>query len=405
MSRSKSLVAGLLLWSCLVVAPSLAATTDTAGRWVGTWATSTYAGEAGRGQSSDVTLRQIAHISIGGRQLRVRFTNEHGTLPLRIGAASVALAGNGGAIQPGSDRPLTFDGRESATIAIGAVLLSDPVEFNVPAAADLAISLYLPLQEIGTLTQHGDPRQTHYMVSGNAVRSANLQQPTTQTSSQFLSGIDVLADRKARAIVALGDSITDGAASTRDTNRRWPDFLARRFAADKRTANVGVLNQGISGNRLLNPYTAEAALARFDSDVLAQSGVSHVIVLIGINDIGRWGRPHILADEVSKEDIIAGLKQLITRAHAHDIKVIGATLTPYEGAAYFSSRGEAIRQGVNQWIRESNAFDGVADFDAATRDTQQPSRFSSATDSGDHLHPNDAGMEAMANAINLDLFK
>jgi lysophospholipase L1-like esterase len=205
--------------------------------------------------------------------------------------------------------------------------------------------------------------------------------------------------------VALGDSITDGAASTRDTNHRWPDLLARRLAADKRLPAVGVINEGIGGSRLLNPFTGPAVLARFDRDVTAQSGVSHVIVLIGINDIGRWGRPHSPSDEVTAEEIIAGLKQLIVRAHDHSIKVIGATLTPYEGANYFSTKGETIRTAVNEFIRNGKQFDGVADFDLATRDPAHPTRFSAATDSGDHLHPNDAGMEAMANAVDLALLK
>jgi len=384
---------------------SFATVAGEASRWVGTWATSVYEGEPGRNQVADVTLRQIAHVSIGGKQVRVRFSNEFGSVPLEIGPAAIALSIGNGGIQADTDHALTFDGRASAKIPAGATLISDPVDWSVPALSDVAVSLYLPKQDVGSVTYHGDARQTQYQTYGNTVHAPALENPITQASTYFLSGIDVLADKTAHAVVALGDSITDGAQSTRDTNRRWPDFLARRLAADKRFAQTGVLNEGIGGARLLNPNTGPAVLARFDRDVTAQSGVSHVIVLIGINDIGRWGRPHIASDEVTAEEIIAGLKQLIVRAHDHNIKIIGATLTPYEGANYASAKGETIRQTVNQWIRDGKQFDGVADFDAATRDTQHPSRFSAATDSGDHLHPNDAGMEAMAGAIELALLK
>jgi lysophospholipase L1-like esterase len=396
----RSILLGIAGW--LLSAAAFAADTD---KWVGTWATSVYAGEPGRNQMADVTLRQIAHLSIGGRQIRVRLSNEFGTMPLQIGAAGVALSAANGGIQADTDHPLTFDGRASTKIPPGATLLSDPVDWKVPAQSAVAVSLYLPRQDVDGVSYHNDARQTEYQTYGNTVHAAALENATSQTSTYFLSSIDVLADKSARAVVALGDSITDGADSTRDTNRRWPDFLARRLAADKRLTTVGVLNEGIGGARLLNPNTGPAVLARFERDVIAQSGVSHVIVLIGINDIGRWGRPHIASDEVSAEELIAGLKQIVVRAHDHRIKVIGATLTPYEGAGYFSTRGETIRQTVNQWIRESQQLDGVADFDAATRDSQHPARFSAATDSGDHLHPNDAGMEAMANAVELALLK
>jgi lysophospholipase L1-like esterase len=388
--------------SALLSSATLAAETS---RWVGTWATAVYAGEPGRNQIADVTLRQIAHLSIGGKRLRVRFSNEFGTVPLEIGPAAIALSAGSGGIQADTDHALTFDGRASAKIPAGATLFSDPVDWNVPPQSDVAVSFYLPRQDVGGVTHHGESRQTQYQVNGNAVHAAALENATTQTSLFFLSSIDVLADKAAHAVVALGDSITDGSASTRDTNRRWPDFLARRLAADKRFAQIGVLNEGIGGARLLNPNTGPAVLARFDRDVIAQTGVSHVIVLIGINDLGRWGRPHIPADEVTAEEVIAGLRQLIVRAHDHGIKIIGATITPYEGAGYFSAKGETMRQTVNQWIRDGKQFDGVADFEAATRDPEHPARFSSATDSGDHLHPNDAGMEAMANAVELALLK
>lgn len=353
----------------------------------------------------DVTLRQIARLSIGGRQIRVHLSNEFGALPLQIGAAGIALSNGKDGIQANTDHALTFDGRTSVKIPPGAVIISDPVNWSVPAQSDVAVSLYLSPQDVVGVTQHADARQTHYQTYGNTVHSPALENATQQTSTYFLSGIDVLADKAARAVVALGDSITDGSQSTRDMNRRWPDYLSRRLAADKQLARTGVLNAGISGARLLNPYTGPAVLARFDRDVTAQSGVSHVIVLISINDVGRWGRPHMASDEVTAEEIIAGLRQLIVRAHDHGIKIIGATLTPYEGAFYFSAKGESIRQDVNRWIREGKEFDGVADFDAATRDPEHPARFSALTDSGDHLHPGDAGMEAMANAVELALLK
>jgi lysophospholipase L1-like esterase len=223
-------------------------------------------------------------------------------------------------------------------------------------------------------------------------------------SWNFLKGVDVQAEREAGSIVAFGDSITDGAKSTRDTNTRWPDVLAARLAANKATAHLGVLNQGIGGNRILHDNTGPSALARFDRDVIAQAGVKYVIILEAINDIGHAADPKKPYDIVSADDLIAGFSQMARRAHTHGIKVIGATLTPYIGAGYQSPAGEAMRQAVNQWIRTTKELDGVVDFDKATADPAHPGVFLPADDSGDHLHPNDAGYKAMGEAIDLKLF-
>jgi lysophospholipase L1-like esterase len=345
----------------------------------------------------------IAHTSIGGRRVRIELSNAFGRGALAIVTAHIALRDKESAIVPASDRPLLFDGQPSCTIPPGATELSDPVDLEVPAASDLAVSLYIP--DSGTLTLHAVGLHTTYISKeGDLTGARTIEQGTTAQSYYFLTNIDVLAPADAAAIVTFGDSITDGARSTPNTDRSWPSFLARRLAASG-GANIAVLNQGISGNRLLRDGAGINALARFDRDVLAQPGVKWLMVLEGINDIGLGSRAEAEAsDAVTPEDLIGALQQLIERAHAHGIKVIGGTLTPYEGAAYYSPAGEQIRLQVNQWIRSAGAFDAVVDFDAVTRDPGQPKRFRANFNDGDHLHPNDAGYEAMANAIDLSVF-
>jgi lysophospholipase L1-like esterase len=351
------------------------------------------------------TLRQIVHTGVGGRRLRVVLSNAFGTSPLTVGAAHVALRDKDSAIVPASGRALTFSGRPTMTIPAGGVLFSDPVDLNAPSMADLAIDLYLPADTNipSPLTMHAGALQTSYVseTGNHAGRSAFPVVATTQ--SWFLvSRVEVTAPQSVGAIVAYGDSITDGSRSTPDTNNRWPNHLARRLLA--LPAPMAVLNAGIGGNRVLSEgaFTAGMnAVARFDRDVLQQTGVTHVIVLEGINDIGNArANPTPTA-----EDLIAAHKQLIERAHTRGIRIFGATLTPFEGAAYFTQVGEAKRQAVNQWIRTSRAYDGVIDFDEATRDPSHPARFLPQYESGDHLHPSDAGYRAMAEAIDLSLFK
>jgi lysophospholipase L1-like esterase len=434
------------------IAPARAGANRTAERWVGTWATALVArpqqfppvgagsaapanaprapapaqaapqtavpatgsvppGDAGprRGFAGpppvfrDQTLRQIVHVSLGGQRVRVVFSNAFGTAPLEIGAAHVALRETGPAIAAGSARALTFAGRPSAAIPPGAVLVSDPVDLAVPALADLAVDLYLPGDieaSASPFTTHLGAQQTSYVsTSGNQSGVPELPVQSTTASWYFLARVEVAAGPRAGAVVAFGDSITDGTRSTPDTNRRWPDFLAQRLAAAK--LEISVLNQGIAGNRVLGDGAGVSALARFDRDVLVQTGATHVIVLESINDIG-------LAREnptPSAADLIAGQRQLIERAHARGLKIYGATLTPFIGARYATPEGEAKRQAVNEWIRTSQAYDGVIDFDRAVRDPGDPTRLLPQYNPGDNLHMTDAGYQAMADAIDLSLFQ
>lgn len=358
------------------------------------------------------TVRQIVRMSLGGEEIRVVLTNVFGTAPLDIGAAHVAPRGKGAAIVPASGRTLTFDGKTTASIPAGALIVSDPVRLTVPPLADLAIDLYLPGNTAATsspLTIHAASWQTNYVSPpGNHAGAVDMPVQTTTTyvrgdglqssSWFFLARVEVMAPRQVGAVVAFGDSITDGTQSTIDTNSRWPDHLARRLAAQK--IQMGVLNAGIGGNRLLSDGPSVNGLARFDRDVLLQPGATHVIVLLGINDIGG-ARENA---SPSAADLIAGHKQLIERARAHGLKIYGATLTPFEGANYWTKAGEAKRQALNEWIRTSHAYDGVIDFDAAMRDPKHPTKFLPKYDPGDHLHPNPAGYKAMADAANLALF-
>jgi lysophospholipase L1-like esterase len=373
--------------------------------WVGTWAASPQMPAGGNGIPesdegfNDQTVRMIARVSIGGEEVRVRFSNAFGSAAMTIGDAHLALAGKEAAIVPGTDRALTFSGEKSFTIPPGAMVMSDPVHLNVPPLASVAVSVFAP-NATGPATWHELARATTY-TSGTGDFTASVDMPVAKTTKSWywLSGIEVLADAQTGAVVALGDSITDGAYATADANHRWPDVLADEIS-DRKEGAMAVLNEGISGNRLLHDVAGMNALARFDPDVLAQDGVRYLIVLEGINDIG-W--PHMqggkyAADKVSAAEIIAALRQIAERAHAHGIRVFGGTLTPFEGAFYETPDGEVEREALNRWIRTSGAFDGVIDFDKVTRDPAQPKRFLPADDSGDHLHPGDAGYKAMGHA-------
>src|SRR5882672_505144 len=350
------------------------------------------------------TLRQIVHVSVGGDRVRVVLSNAFGTAPLEIGAADVGLRDKDAAVVAGSVKPLTFAGKSKATILAGATLVSDAVAIKVAPVSDLVIDLYVP-GDLGVspspVTTHGGASQTNYLSETGDHTGEPGFKVAGQTRSWFLlARVEVPASANTRAVVTFGDSITDGAASTVDTNNRWPDGLARRLA-EQSGGSVAVLNAGISGNRVLGDGAGVSALARFDRDVLMQTGVTHVVVMEGINDIG------VARNDAnpSADDLIAGQKQLIERAHARGLKIIGATLTPYDGAAYCTPEGEAKRQALNQWIRTSGAYDGVIDFDKATRDAAAPSKFAATADSGDHLHPRDAGYKAMADSIDLTLFR
>lgn len=386
-------------------------------RWVGTWSTSPMPPEPGFGITnpgfSNQTLRQIVRVSIGGRKLRVRFSNTFGVTPLTIGAASLALPDSGSAVIADSIRILSFSGKPTITIPPGARVLSDPVKLVVRPLSELAITVHLP-DETGPATWHSSSFQTSYIsTAGNYSDSVDIPVESTTMSWFFLTGIEVRAPRRDGAIVALGNSITDGTSSTPDTNSRWPDKLAERLTKldrKKRKSSkrphrrFAVLNEGIAGNRVLNDVISVNASARFDRDVLTQAGVTHVVLMEGINDIGI---PELGFEqqEIEAADIIAGYRQLIERAHTRGLKIFGATLTPFEGAIYYTPAGEVKRQKVNAWIRSSREFDAVIDFDRALRDPQNPTRFLPEYNSGDNLHPSDAGYAAMANAIDLRLFR
>ena len=385
--------------------------------WIATWGASPspqLATEADMKKAKlefeDQTLREIVRTSIGSHTLRVRLSNAFGKETVEIGASHLALRAKDSGIQSGSDRSLTFSGRSTVSIPPNALVLSDPVNLDVPALSDLAISLYLPKAAVAGGI-HYSAQQTSYVGKGDQTGASSLADAATTTSWIFLSGVDVLAANSASTIVAFGDSITDGARSTVDANLRWPNVLASRLAAKHKS--LGVLDAGIGGNRILHDATANVrfginALARFDADVLAQAGVRYVIVLEGINDLGHAGTSAPVSETVSAEDIIAGLRQMIERCHEKGILIFGATLTPFAGTVspgYFSPEKEVKRKAVNEWIRTSKAFDGVVDFEKAIQDPQNPDRMLPAYDGGDHLHPGDAGYKAMGESIDLALFK
>jgi lysophospholipase L1-like esterase len=386
-------------------------------RWVGTWAAAMHAPSEGLGEAfpsqffefDKQTVRQIVRTSIGGDQVRVRLANTFGDVPLVIGAARLALRDSGEHIDPASDRELTFSGSPSITVPPGALAVSDPVALTVPALSELAVSIYFPEPTTST-TVHALAFQTNYFSPmGDFTAEAAMPVEATAQSWVFLTGIDVTVTEPTGVVVTLGDSITDGALSTPDTNQRWPDLLAERLVGDANQPAKAVLNAGIGGNRVLNDppegfeFSGPNALARFDRDVLAQPGVTHLIVFEGINDIGLPTLSGDPTEFVSADELIAGLRQLAERAHEHGIVAIGATITPFEGSMVFSEEGEAIRQAVNDWIRTGDAFDAVIDFDEVVRDPRQPTHLLPAFDAGDNLHPNDDGLRAMAESIDLAL--
>ena len=401
-------------------------------RWVTTWTTANAASDHPT-VFSNQTIREIVHTTIGGSSVRIRLSNTFGTRAIRLDAVFIGLqkmepreAGlqrDGPALAPRSNHEVTFGGSRSIAIPEGAEALSDPISFSVGSEQNLAISLFTA-GETGPATVHGSAFQTNY-VSGagnfaaeegaNAFAVATGSKTTgskTTGSWYFLSAVEVLtpADVKG-AVVALGDSITDGASSRPDKNERWTDVLARRLLAGD--TKIAVLNAGIGGNRVLtsSPCWGQNALARLGRDVLAQAGIEAVILFEGTNDIGQPDAPAADTNpcrsrtQVTADEIIAGYKQIIARTHSRGLKIFGATILPYHGIGAWTTTGEAKRVAVNQWIRTSRAFDGIIDFDAALRDPATPSRMAPQYDSGDHLHPGPAGHEAMGNAVDLALFR
>ena len=387
-------------------------------RWIGSWVAppappmAAPANNPGRGTPTfdNQTIVQLVRLSAGGQRLRLRLSNEYGPQPLAIGAARVALVDASGAVVPGSDRPVTFAGGRAATLPPNAPLLSDPVALPTKALSKLRVSLYLPSDTHGCschmlgvervlVSPPGD--WTEKPLPAPATAAPGARPPEYRA---FLSGVQVeTAGPAAPVIVAFGDSITDGYGSTAGANHRWPDRLAERLTAASAGRPVAVVNAGISGNRVLSdnlqvPIFGQSALSRFDRDVLSVPGATHLIILEGVNDLG--GKPAPSADM-----LIAGYRQLIARAHEHGLKIYGATIIPYGGAGYFTAQGEAERAKINAWIRTAHEFDGVVDLDAAIRDPARPERMKADLQSGDWLHPNDAGYRVMGDAIDLKLFR
>jgi lysophospholipase L1-like esterase len=387
---------------------------NTGEHWVATWATAqqlmtTPAGSRSGAPPSNLpatfanqTVRMIVRTSLGGSRVRVELSNMLNAQPVEIGAAHIAVHKARGAILEGTDRALTFGGSSSFTIPPGALAVSDAINLEVAPLSDLAVSIYFP-RDTGPPTNHPLGLHTAYISTGDVTTSVAMPDPKTMTAYAWLSSVDVVAPANAFTVVAFGDSITDGYATTLDANQDWPGLLAKRFNADT-TQRVAVVNQGISGNQVLRDGAGLSALARFDRDVLSRPGVKWVILLEGINDINIRGRvdgPTAL----TSDELIWGYRQIIARAHAHGIKVIGATIMPEEGVPTASERGEQIRQTPNRWIRANGNFDAVVDFDMTVRDPQRPVRLEQQFDPGDHIHPNDAGNQAMADAFDLSVFK
>ena len=374
--------------------------------WVGTWATAPAPAEGAA--FSNQTLRMNARISIGGDRLRVRLSNAHGSRPLAVGAAHIGLRAAGAGIVSGTDRALTFGGQHTASIAAGALLVSDPVELQVTPLADVAISVHLPGDVPASFGVTGRyARQTNYISPPGDFSGTDVMPVGRITDDWFfVTGIDVLAGAGTGGIVALGNSLTDANISTHDAYCRWPDQLARRLVARRTGRAMGVMNQGLGGNRILHDIRGDSGLRRFDRDVLAQPGVTHAIVMLGTNDLrNRWAKPE---EEATAAQMIAGLRQMALRAHARGIKIFGATLTPFENETFlvgaWTPARETVRQAVNAWIRDAGAFDAVIDFDQGLRDPEHPTSMLPIYDCGDHLHPSDLGYNRMGDVIDLALF-
>jgi lysophospholipase L1-like esterase len=429
--RSRSLlglIAAAVLTTTVAVTAQVVATPDTEPasqareHWVNTWASMPQLTEPHNMPPppftqdnlvlADATLRQTVRVSVGGQRMRLRLSNTFGGATLPITAVTVALPKDGragvSAIQPGTTHRVTFSGRSSVDIPVGALMVSDPVNFAFAPGTNLTVTTYLASgQASNAITSHPGSRTTSHLIAGNHVESVDLPGATPTDHWYFLSGVEVVAGPHTSGVVMVGDSLTDGRGSTTNGNDRWPDQLFARLQADRRTADVAVLNQAAGGNRVLNDGLGPNVLARLDRDLLAQSGVEWLILFEGVNDIGT-AAPTELAQKKIAEDLIAAYQQIIDRAHAHDIRVYGATLLPFGGNTGYDDSGgfrESARQTVNDWIRTSRRFDAVVDFDAAVRDPGAPRRLLPTVDVGDHLHLNPTGYRALAEAVPTRLFR
>jgi len=415
LARKFSSVIGLIVIAASIWAQSGAQAAANAEVWVASWGTSQQVPEPQNALSTedlrDATVRQIFHLSVGGRALRLHLSNAFGTEALHFTSVHVArpLSSSSSAIDVASDRPLTFAGITDVEVPPGAEFLSDPLDFPVAPLSDLAVTFHLdapPARQTG----HPGSRATSYYVHGDFVSAANLIEPKHVDHWYQVAGIDVQTGPGGAAIAVIGDSITDGHGATTNGNDRWTDVLARRLQDSPSTRNIGVSNQGIGGNHLLTDGLGPNVLSRFDRDALAPAGVQWVIVFEGVNDLGGLAR----LDEVTAAEhaslvrrVVAAYQQVIARAHAHGLRVYGATITPYVGSTYYhpGPMSEADRQAVNQWIRTGGHFDALIDFDAVVRDPQHPDQLLPIYDCGDHLHPSPAGFKAMGDAVPLDLFR
>ena len=375
--------------------------------WVGTWTAAPAPAEGAA--FSNHTIRMMPRVSLGGSALRVRISNAYGARPLAIGAAHVGVRSGGPAIAPGSGRRLTFGGEPGATIAAGALIVSDPVELAFAPLADLAVSVHLPGDLPASFGITGRyARQTNYLSPPGDFAAEEVMPVGRLTDDwYFVCGVDVVAPRETAGIVAVGDSLTDANISTHDGHHSWPSQLARRLAGRPGGARpAAVMNEGLGGNRILHDVRGDSGLRRFDRDVLAQPGVTHAVIMLGTNDLRN--RPGKAEEEVTAPQMIAGLRQFAVRGHARGVAIIAATLTPFENETFlpgaWNPRREAVRQAVNDWLRGSDAFDAVVDFDRALRDPAHPTRMLPIYDCGDHLHPSDLGYRAMGDAIDLKLF-
>ena len=352
---------------------------------------------------NDQTVRMVVHTTIGGHKARVAFSNAMSGTPVAIASAHIAVRDHDSAILPATDRALAFGGKPGCTLGPGVLLYSDPIEFQVAPFADLAVSIYLR-DDTGPPTNHSLGMHTAYISKGDTTAQTVMPEPTPTGAYVWLSAVDVAASPEDYAVVALGDSITDGQGTTMDANLNWTAVLAKRLAANRGAAHIAVLNQGVAGNQVLRDGAGMSALARFDRDVLSRSGVRWLVLFEGINDISLHGQTDS-ADPLTSDDLIAADRQLIERAHTFGIKVIGATITPQEGTRLGTPNADLIRNAVNQWIRTGGAFDAVVDLDAAVRDPGHPSRLRADFDSGDHIHISDLGNQSMANAFDPAIFK